>query len=147
MGFSMRRLLRDLRDDNLASVAPRSKRCRKSPFPPSGSGIAACWGIDPDAALCAYLWSWAENQVMAALKPCRSARPPASACWRIWAARFGCCGRRESCPKRLVQLHAGLRDRLRPPRNPVFTSFQILNHEQTSPESASAAPSVPARPP
>ena len=32
------------------------------------AGIAASWQIDAEAALTAYLWSWAENQVMAALK-------------------------------------------------------------------------------
>jgi hypothetical protein len=37
-------------------------------FPTGWSGIAAVWGIKPEDALVAYLWSWAENQVMAALK-------------------------------------------------------------------------------
>ena len=32
------------------------------------TGIAAAWRIAPADALTAYLWSWAENQVMAALK-------------------------------------------------------------------------------
>lgn len=26
------------------------------------------WDIDPEAALCGYLWSWSENQVLAAIK-------------------------------------------------------------------------------
>ena len=37
-------------------------------FPTAWAGIAAAWRIEPEAALIAYLWSWAENQVMAALK-------------------------------------------------------------------------------
>jgi len=68
MGFSMRRLLRDLRDDSLAPVLALVDPLPEVAFPTVWAGIAACWRIDPDAALCAYLWSWAENQVMAALK-------------------------------------------------------------------------------
>jgi urease accessory protein len=100
MGFSMRRLLRDLRDDNLASVAPRRSAAggRLSHRRVRHRRLLA---DRPDAALCAYLWSWAENQVMAALKPCRSARPPASACWRGWAPDSA-LRRRGSGPKRLV---------------------------------------------
>ena len=37
-------------------------------FPTVWSGLAAIWGVDPLAAVSGYLWSWAENQVMAALK-------------------------------------------------------------------------------
>lgn len=68
MGFSMRRLLRDLGDDSLAPVLALVDPLPEVAFPTVWAGIAACWRIDPDAALCAYLWSWAENQVMAALK-------------------------------------------------------------------------------
>ena len=68
MGFSMRRLLRDLRDDSLAPVLALVDPLPEVAFPTVWAGIAARWRIDPDAALCAYLWSWAENQVMAALK-------------------------------------------------------------------------------
>jgi urease accessory protein len=68
MGFSMRRLLRDLRDDSLAPVLALVDALPEVAFPTVWAGIAARWHIDPDAALCAYLWSWAENQVMAALK-------------------------------------------------------------------------------
>ena len=68
MGFSMRRLLRDLRDDNLASVATTVEALPEVAFPTVWSGIAACWAIEPEAAVTAYLWSWAENQVVAALK-------------------------------------------------------------------------------
>ena len=68
MGFSLRRLLRDLRDDSLAAVAQAIEGWPEVAFPTVWAGIAAAWRIDPEAALTAYLWSWAENQVMAALK-------------------------------------------------------------------------------
>jgi urease accessory protein len=72
MGFSLKRLLADLRDPLLF---PLRKRLHDWPdstqniaFPTVWSGIAAAWEIDPLAAVSGYLWSWAENQVMAALK-------------------------------------------------------------------------------
>ena len=68
MGFSLRRLLRDLRDESLAGVAAFVEPPPEIAFPTVWAGIAAAWRIDRDAALTAYLWSWAENQVMAALK-------------------------------------------------------------------------------
>ncbi len=68
MGFSMRRLLRDLRDETLAPVATTVQALPEVAFPTVWAGIAAHWQIDPEAAITAYLWSWAENQVMAALK-------------------------------------------------------------------------------
>lgn len=68
MGFSMRRLLRDLRDPSLNEVAQLAEALPEVAFPTVWAGIAAAWGIAPEAALTAYLWSWAENQVMAALK-------------------------------------------------------------------------------
>lgn len=68
MGFSLRRLLRDLRDESLATVAHTVEAWPEVAFPTVWSGIAAAWQIAPEAALTAYLWSWAENQVMAALK-------------------------------------------------------------------------------
>jgi len=68
MGFSLRRLLHDLRDDNLASVADTVDAWPEVAFPTVWAGIAAAWHIEPEAALTAYLWAWAENQVMAALK-------------------------------------------------------------------------------
>jgi urease accessory protein len=68
MGFSMRRLLRDLRDENLGPVATLAEALPEVAFPTVWAGIAASWKIAPEAALTAYLWSWAENQEMAALK-------------------------------------------------------------------------------
>ena len=37
-------------------------------FPAAFARAATAWGIDPHEALVAYLWSWLENQVIAALK-------------------------------------------------------------------------------
>ena len=68
MGFSLRRLIRDLRDERLAFVAEQIETLPEVAFPVAWSGVAAQWGIPTDAALTAYLWAWAENQVMAALK-------------------------------------------------------------------------------
>jgi len=68
MGFSLRRLLRDLRDESLASVGSVVEAQPEVAFPTVWAGIAAAWKLAPAAALTAYLWAWAENQVMAALK-------------------------------------------------------------------------------
>lgn len=68
MGFSLRRLLRDLRDDSLAEAATTLESWPEVAFPTVWANIAATWQIAPEAALTAYLWAWAENQVMAALK-------------------------------------------------------------------------------
>jgi urease accessory protein len=67
MGYSLTRLLGDLNafdaalTERLAQFAPVS-------FPLAYAGAAAAWRIDGQAALQAYAWSWAENQVSAALK-------------------------------------------------------------------------------
>lgn len=68
MGFSLNRLVRDLRDPALADVEATLAGLGEIAFPTGWAGIAATWQIDPEAALTAYLWAWAENQVMAALK-------------------------------------------------------------------------------
>jgi urease accessory protein len=68
MGFSLHRLIRDLNDPCLASLKKSLENRDELAFPTVWSGFATAWGIEPDSALCAYLWSWAENQVMAALK-------------------------------------------------------------------------------
>nr|MBP6491302.1 urease accessory protein UreF [Thauera sp.] len=69
MGWSLVRLLAELdafvtlpgwRGRLLAVEAP----C----FPTVWSAAAAAWQIPVDQALAAYLWAWAENQVMAAVK-------------------------------------------------------------------------------
>lgn len=68
MGFSMVRLLKDLRDPALEALHARLAALPEVAFPTAWAGIAAAWGIEPLPAVTAYLWSWAENQVMAALK-------------------------------------------------------------------------------
>jgi urease accessory protein len=67
MGYSMTRLLGELGDFPTAALA--SLRSLADPsFPAAWAMAAATWQIDDQAALTAYLWSWAENQTMAALK-------------------------------------------------------------------------------
>lgn len=59
MGESLAKLLRELGVEvPFASPA----------FPAAYACAVRHWGIEPRAALTAYLWSWLENQVMAALK-------------------------------------------------------------------------------
>jgi urease accessory protein len=67
MGYSLRRLLGELNElpaDFMAAIA----------VPPAPtfayiwSGVATVWEIPPAEALTAWLWSWAENQVMTSLK-------------------------------------------------------------------------------
>ena len=67
MGYSMARLLGEMGDfpgpalAALRTVDPPS-------FPAAWACAAIAWGIADESALTAYLWTWAENQVMAALK-------------------------------------------------------------------------------
>jgi len=68
MGFSLNRLVHDLRDPGLATIETTLAGLGEIAFPTAWAGLAANWKIEPQAALTAYLWSWAENQVMAALK-------------------------------------------------------------------------------
>jgi urease accessory protein len=60
MGFSLNKLLPQLGIDALALEEPA--------FPAAFAAAAAAWKIGPHEALQAYLWSWLENQVMAAVK-------------------------------------------------------------------------------
>lgn len=68
MGFSLNRLLADLRDPTLETLRGELDRLPEIAFPTVWSGLAAAWQIDPQTAVGGYLWAWAENQVMAALK-------------------------------------------------------------------------------
>ena len=67
MGHSMRRLLADL-PGFPAALAAEVDRAEAPGFPYVWCAVAAAWSIAPRDALAAWLWSWAENQVMAALK-------------------------------------------------------------------------------
>jgi urease accessory protein len=60
MGYSLNRLLEDLGVGAVPLEEPS--------FPAAFAHAAVHWGIEPEAALQAYLWSWLENQVMAAVK-------------------------------------------------------------------------------
>jgi urease accessory protein len=62
MGYSLARLLTELVE------AHPFERWDEIAFPAVFSYIAVRWNLDRDDALVAYLWSWAENQVLAALK-------------------------------------------------------------------------------
>ncbi len=67
MGHSLRRLLDDLRQ--LPPVFVAQIAVPPAPtFMHVWSGLAANWQIAPRDALTAWLWSWAENQTIAALK-------------------------------------------------------------------------------
>jgi len=67
MGYSMKRLLHELGDfpqtmlDAVASMPAPSYLC-------VWTCAAAAWKLPPQDALTAWLWGWAENQTMAALK-------------------------------------------------------------------------------
>ena len=60
MGYSLNRLCRDLGLGEVPLAEPS--------FPAAFAFAASAWKVDPAAALQAYLWSWLENQVMAAVK-------------------------------------------------------------------------------
>ena len=60
MGYSLNRLLKDLGLGEVPVEEPT--------FPCAFAHAASHWKIEPEAALQAYLWSWLENQVMAAVK-------------------------------------------------------------------------------
>lgn len=67
MGYSMRRLMHemggfdDARVQTLLQLEPLS-------FPAAFSCAAVCWHIPAQEMVTAYLWSWVENQVSAAMK-------------------------------------------------------------------------------
>jgi urease accessory protein len=60
MGYSLNRLLEDLGLGEVPVEEPS--------FPAAFAYAATRWQIEPEAALQAYLWTWLENQVMAAVK-------------------------------------------------------------------------------
>jgi len=64
MGHSLARLLADLPE----FPKQRLEGFAEPSFPLAWSCAATVWGLEPKAAVAAYLWAWAENQVMAAVK-------------------------------------------------------------------------------
>ena len=67
MGYSMQRLLHEL-GDFPAPLLDSIAVSRAPTFLYAWTCAAAAWQIPPHDALTAWLWSWAENQTMAALK-------------------------------------------------------------------------------
>jgi urease accessory protein len=67
MGFSLRRLLAEL-PGFPASHALRLQRYVQPTYPLAWSCAASAWEIPAADAVGGYLWAWAENQTMAALK-------------------------------------------------------------------------------
>lgn len=67
MGFSLVKLLTELEATNEETRAHLA-RLEEISFPTSFACAAAHWQISAQPALVAYLWSWLENQVMAAVK-------------------------------------------------------------------------------
>lgn len=67
MGFSMRSLVRVL--PGLAAWLTSILEAVEEPsLPCVWSGLSTAWAVDDDAACIAYLWTWAENQVLVAMK-------------------------------------------------------------------------------
>ena len=68
MGYSLRRLLVDLGEPFDASLIAELNAWEEVSFPAAFTFAAAHWAIPAADGLSAYLWSWLENQVMAAVK-------------------------------------------------------------------------------
>jgi urease accessory protein len=67
MGFSMRKLLAAL--PNLPEFLQATLHAMEEPsLPCVWSGAARAWAVPPSESTAAYLWSWAENQVLVAMK-------------------------------------------------------------------------------
>lgn len=67
MGYSLVRLLREIKDSDDARWS-ELETLQPVSFPAAYSCAAALWHVPHDAALCAYVWAWAENQVSVAMK-------------------------------------------------------------------------------
>ncbi|HTD91794.1 MAG TPA: urease accessory protein UreF [Burkholderiales bacterium] len=67
MGYSLTRLLNEINEDDPSSFV-QLQRLTEPAFPTAYACAAAHWHIASSPALIAYLWSWIENQVMAAIK-------------------------------------------------------------------------------
>lgn len=87
MGYSLRRLAGELNDPALAPVVTWASSVPEVAYPVLWAGFAFAWSVDAPEALAAYLWSWAENQVLAALK----AVPLGQAAGQRLLAQLGGC--------------------------------------------------------
>ncbi|MFH0997081.1 MAG: urease accessory protein UreF [Pseudomonadota bacterium] len=65
MGYSLRRLAGELPDCDLE---PFFLKIAETAFPTVWTAMAAAWKIPVTEAICAYLFNWSENQIMAAVK-------------------------------------------------------------------------------
>lgn len=68
MGYSFRRLLHELPEFAGTPTLAALDELNEIAFPTAWAAVAAAWRIAEADALTAYLWSWCENQTMAALK-------------------------------------------------------------------------------
>jgi urease accessory protein len=70
MGHSLLRLLREFPElpASTRQLLHDIEHSDQLAFPTVWSALAAAWDIDPKDSAAAYAWTWAENQVMAALK-------------------------------------------------------------------------------
>jgi urease accessory protein len=93
MGHSLARLLADL--DAFAAVAdyrPRLLALAAPAYPTVWSAAAAAWSVPLRQALQGYLWSWLENQVMAALKGMALGQSAGQRLLAVLGARIPACG-------------------------------------------------------
>jgi urease accessory protein len=67
MGFSLRALLGNL-PDVPADILDALRTIREPSLPCVWSAATAAWQIEPEQAVIGYLWTWAENQVLVAMK-------------------------------------------------------------------------------
>lgn len=67
MGYSLRRLLVDL-DNARGETIGHLQALEEIAYPTAYAYAVVQWSIDVTQALIAYLWSWLENQVIAAIK-------------------------------------------------------------------------------
>jgi len=67
MGYSLRRLLAELPDIPPATLAALAD-LREPALPCAWAAATTAWTISAGESLQAYLWSWAENQVLVAIK-------------------------------------------------------------------------------
>lgn len=67
MAFSLLRLLEELNAEG-DSARALSGSLASPTFPAVWASVATAWQIEESAALNVYLWSWLENQTMAAIK-------------------------------------------------------------------------------
>ncbi len=67
MAYSLVQLLSELGEDGASALA-LARTLSTPTFPAVWACAAAAWQIEESEALTAYLWSWVENQTMAAIK-------------------------------------------------------------------------------